>query len=167
MPPLMLRTEALAKGFTLHLQGGLRIPVLACIELAVAAGECVALSGPSGAGKSTLLRCLYGTYRAEGGRILVRHRERDPPEYGNMQPALQMQGEALGQRLGAQHQRRHGKASFGVCRSGSVPRRPRTMGQGARSPGHRRHRRGAMRLRMSLLIRWGTRRIRVTIAIRL
>ena len=74
MPPLMLRTEALAKGFTLHLQGGLRIPVLACIELAVAAGECVALGGPSGAGKSTLLRCLYGTYRAEGGRILVRHR---------------------------------------------------------------------------------------------
>ena len=74
MPPVMLRTEALTKGFTLHLQGGLRIPVLACIELAVAAGECVALGGPSGAGKSTLLRCLYGTYRTEGGRILVRHR---------------------------------------------------------------------------------------------
>ena len=74
MPPLMLRTEALAKGFTLHLQGGLHIPVLGGVELAVTAGECVALGGPSGAGKSTLLRCLYGTYRADGGRILIRHR---------------------------------------------------------------------------------------------
>jgi alpha-D-ribose 1-methylphosphonate 5-triphosphate synthase subunit PhnL len=39
----------------------------------VRAGECVALVGPSGAGKSTLLRSLYGNYRAEGGRILIRH----------------------------------------------------------------------------------------------
>ena len=31
------------------------------------------LSGPSGAGKSTLLRSLYGNYRADSGRIWVRH----------------------------------------------------------------------------------------------
>ena len=37
------------------------------------AGECVALAGPSGAGKSTLMRALYGNYRADRGRILVRH----------------------------------------------------------------------------------------------
>jgi alpha-D-ribose 1-methylphosphonate 5-triphosphate synthase subunit PhnL len=43
------------------------------VDLAVRAGECVALVGPSGAGKSTLLRSLYGNYRAEGGRILIRH----------------------------------------------------------------------------------------------
>ena len=30
-------------------------------------------TGPSGAGKSTLLRSLYGNYRADAGRILVRH----------------------------------------------------------------------------------------------
>ena len=73
MTPVMLRTEGLAKGFTLHLRGGVRIPVLADVDLDVHAGECVVLSGPSGAGKSTLMRSLYGNYRAESGRILVRH----------------------------------------------------------------------------------------------
>jgi alpha-D-ribose 1-methylphosphonate 5-triphosphate synthase subunit PhnL len=70
----MVRAEGLAKGFTLHLRGGLRIPVLADVTVSVHAGECVALSGPSGAGKSTLMRSLYGNYRAEAGRILVFHR---------------------------------------------------------------------------------------------
>ena len=69
----MLRTEGLAKTFTLHLRGGMMLPVLSGIDLEVHAGECVVLSGPSGAGKSTLMRSLYGNYRAEAGRILVRH----------------------------------------------------------------------------------------------
>jgi len=71
---ILLRTEGLGKSFTLHLQGGTRIPVLAGVDLAVQAGECVALSGPSGAGKSTLMRCLYGNYGAGVGQILLRHR---------------------------------------------------------------------------------------------
>jgi alpha-D-ribose 1-methylphosphonate 5-triphosphate synthase subunit PhnL len=69
-----LWTEGLTKSFTLHLRGGLRLPVLGGIDLAVNAGQCVVLSGPSGAGKSTLLRSLYGNYRADTGRILVLHR---------------------------------------------------------------------------------------------
>ncbi len=69
----VLRTEALSKSFTLHLRGGLRLPVLGEVDLSVNAGECVVLSGPSGAGKSTLLRSLYGNYRADTGKILVRH----------------------------------------------------------------------------------------------
>jgi alpha-D-ribose 1-methylphosphonate 5-triphosphate synthase subunit PhnL len=73
MNQVMLHTDALAKTFTLHLQGGVRIPVLSGIGLELRAGECIVLSGPSGVGKSTLMRSLYGNYRAEAGRILVRH----------------------------------------------------------------------------------------------
>jgi alpha-D-ribose 1-methylphosphonate 5-triphosphate synthase subunit PhnL len=72
-PGAMLQTIGLGKQFRLHLQGGLRIPVLADVDLAVAAGECVALVGPSGAGKSTLLRSLYGNYRCDTGQIRIRH----------------------------------------------------------------------------------------------
>ena len=70
----MIRTRGLCKDFLLHLQGGLRIPVLDRVEMEVDAGECVALAGPSGAGKSTLLRSLYGNYRADHGSIEIRHR---------------------------------------------------------------------------------------------
>jgi alpha-D-ribose 1-methylphosphonate 5-triphosphate synthase subunit PhnL len=72
MAPL-LWTESLTKSFTLHLRGGLRLPVLGGVDLSVEAGRCVVLSGPSGAGKSTLLRSLYGNYRADTGKIMVRH----------------------------------------------------------------------------------------------
>ena len=68
-----LWTTDLGKSFRLHLQGGVRIPVLEHVDFAVAPGECVALAGPSGAGKSTLMRCLYGNYGAEHGRIHLRH----------------------------------------------------------------------------------------------
>jgi alpha-D-ribose 1-methylphosphonate 5-triphosphate synthase subunit PhnL len=65
--------DDLRKAFTLHTQGGLELPVLRGVHLRLAPGECVALADPSGSGKSTLLRCIYGNYRPQGGRILVRH----------------------------------------------------------------------------------------------
>jgi alpha-D-ribose 1-methylphosphonate 5-triphosphate synthase subunit PhnL len=73
MSEQQIRVIGLEKGFTLHNQGGLRLPVLRGLDLAVAAGECVVLQGPSGTGKSTLLRTLYGNYLVEQGHVLVRH----------------------------------------------------------------------------------------------
>jgi alpha-D-ribose 1-methylphosphonate 5-triphosphate synthase subunit PhnL len=68
----VLEVEQLEKSFTLHTQGGVRLPVLRGVSLVVRAGECVALADPSGAGKSTILRAIYGNYLADRGRILVR-----------------------------------------------------------------------------------------------
>jgi alpha-D-ribose 1-methylphosphonate 5-triphosphate synthase subunit PhnL len=68
-----LEIRGLAKSFTLHNQGGITLPVLARVDLAVHPGECVALNGRSGSGKSTLLRTLDGNYRVESGHIWVRH----------------------------------------------------------------------------------------------
>jgi len=69
----MVRVRGLAKTFTLHQQGGVRLPVLADVSFDVAAGECLVLNGPSGAGKSTLLRTLYGNYRLQTGSVTIRH----------------------------------------------------------------------------------------------
>lgn len=71
-----LEIRALGKVFTLHVQGGVRLPVLRDVSLAVDGGECVVLADPSGAGKSTLLRAVYGNYLAQAGQVLIRHRDR-------------------------------------------------------------------------------------------
>ena len=66
-----IRVTGLTKTFVLHNQGGAELPVLSSVNLEVNPGECVVLDGPSGAGKSTLLKCLYATYRATRGSILI------------------------------------------------------------------------------------------------
>ncbi|CAG2151762.1 phosphonate C-P lyase system protein PhnL [Cupriavidus numazuensis] len=68
----MIEVRGLGKMFTLHNQGGIRLPVLQAIDFDAAGGECLVLSGPSGTGKSTLLRCLYGNYLATEGTIRLR-----------------------------------------------------------------------------------------------
>jgi len=75
IPEPVLRIEHLAKTFTLHTQGGVRLPVFTEISFTVSPGECVVLTGPSGSGKSTLLRSLYANYLPDAGRVSVRHRD--------------------------------------------------------------------------------------------
>lgn len=70
-----IHVRNLSKTFTLHNQGGAELPVLRNATLSVMPGECVVLDGPSGSGKSTLLKCVYGTYRATGGEVVVQSGE--------------------------------------------------------------------------------------------
>ena len=62
------------KTFTMHLQGGVELPVVRGATFRVDPGECVVLAGPSGAGKSSILKMIFGNYRCDGGRIGIRHR---------------------------------------------------------------------------------------------
>lgn len=71
--PLIVRD--LAKTFTMHLRGGLRLPVVTHVALTVDAGECVVLGGPSGVGKSSILKMIYGNYGVDKGEILIRHKD--------------------------------------------------------------------------------------------
>ncbi|TNC16209.1 ATP-binding cassette domain-containing protein [Methylobacterium terricola] len=69
----LLAAQGLGKAYA---QGGWRRvpprPVLAGIDLAIAAGECVALIGRSGSGKSTLARLLMGLEAPDEGTVLFR-----------------------------------------------------------------------------------------------
>jgi alpha-D-ribose 1-methylphosphonate 5-triphosphate synthase subunit PhnL len=71
--PAMIEISDAEKAFTMHLQGGVKLPVVRGVNFAVSAGECVVLSGPSGAGKSSILKMIFGNYRCDGGRIGIRH----------------------------------------------------------------------------------------------
>ena len=46
----MIRVENVAKAFTLHNQGGVRLPVFGVVNFSVEAGEALVLAGASGAG---------------------------------------------------------------------------------------------------------------------
>ena len=69
----MIELSSAEKTFTMHLQGGVELPVVRGVSFHVDAGECVVLSGPSGAGKSSILKMIYGNYRCDSGRIGIRH----------------------------------------------------------------------------------------------
>jgi alpha-D-ribose 1-methylphosphonate 5-triphosphate synthase subunit PhnL len=69
----MIEINNAEKTFTMHLQGGVRLPVVSGVSFDVNAGECVVLAGPSGAGKSSILKMIFGNYRCDGGGIGIRH----------------------------------------------------------------------------------------------
>lgn len=70
----ILTLSNVAKTFTMHLQGGVRLPVVDCVGFSVHPGECVVLAGPSGTGKSSILKMIFGSYRCDRGSIRLRHR---------------------------------------------------------------------------------------------
>jgi alpha-D-ribose 1-methylphosphonate 5-triphosphate synthase subunit PhnL len=69
----LLEVTKAAKAFTMHLQGGVELPVVSGVTFHVNAGECVVLAGPSGAGKSSILKMVFGNYRCDSGSIVTRH----------------------------------------------------------------------------------------------
>ncbi len=73
MPTPVVVSEV-SKSFTMHLRGGIRLPVVESVSFALKAGECAVLGGPSGAGKSSILKMLYGNYAVDAGQIIVEHR---------------------------------------------------------------------------------------------
>jgi alpha-D-ribose 1-methylphosphonate 5-triphosphate synthase subunit PhnL len=74
MTASMIELKQAAKTFTMHLQGGILLPVISGVSFEVSAGECVVLAGPSGIGKSSILKMIFGNYRCDSGRIAVQHR---------------------------------------------------------------------------------------------
>src|SRR5262245_645218 len=69
----MIEIADAQKTFTMHLQGGVELPVVRGVTFHVDPGECTVLAGPSGAGKSSILKMIFGNYRCDRGRILVHH----------------------------------------------------------------------------------------------
>jgi iron complex transport system ATP-binding protein len=63
--------QASALAFSYPLPGGRRRDVLHGVDLAIAAGELVALVGTNGSGKTTLLRLLAGTLRPDAGALVL------------------------------------------------------------------------------------------------
>lgn len=68
---VMMRLEDVAKTFVMYAASA-TLPVLGGVAFDVRAGECAVLDGPSGTGKSSILKMIYGNYRTDSGRILVR-----------------------------------------------------------------------------------------------
>lgn len=62
----IIKVEGLEKRY-----GTLQVPVLNGIDLAIQAGETVALIGSNGTGKSTLLKCMVGLHENSNGSVEV------------------------------------------------------------------------------------------------
>jgi alpha-D-ribose 1-methylphosphonate 5-triphosphate synthase subunit PhnL len=69
----VLEVANVSKSFTMHLRGGLTLPVVRGVSFAARAGECIVLAGPSGAGKSSILKMVFGSYRCDQGAIHLHH----------------------------------------------------------------------------------------------
>jgi len=85
----VLSLVQVSKSFTMHLRGGLKLPVVENVAFDLFPGECVVLAGPSGAGKSSILRMVYGNYAVDSGNIWVRRGgEEEPHDLAGGDPRL-------------------------------------------------------------------------------
>ena len=82
---LALEAKGLAKGYE---KGR---PLFTGVNLAIEAGEKVAIIGPNGVGKTTLLRCLAGNLPADAGA--VKWAEKARPGYWPQDPGDEFKGE--------------------------------------------------------------------------
>ncbi len=70
-----LEVRSVAKSFTMHLRGAMRLDVVNNVNFTLERGKCAVLGGPSGIGKSSILKMLYGNYSVDTGQILVSHQD--------------------------------------------------------------------------------------------
>lgn len=64
----LLQATAVTKTYR---TGASSVEALRAVDLAVAAGELVAVMGPSGSGKTTLLNCMSGLDDIDSGRVVI------------------------------------------------------------------------------------------------